>query len=65
MKITEIRELSTTDLQDRLFTEKGKLSNLKFDHAVSPLENPMQLRDIRRGIAQIKTELNARKLSEK
>lgn len=65
MKNSEIRELSTTDLQDRLLTEQEKLSNLKFDHAVSPLENPTLIKAMRKNVARIKTELNARKLAEK
>ncbi|PID88710.1 MAG: 50S ribosomal protein L29 [Bacteroidetes bacterium] len=65
MKNSELRELSTTDLQDRLLQEKETLSNLKFDHAVSPLENPMLIQAARKNVARIKTELNARKLSGK
>lgn len=65
MKNSEIKELSTADLQDRLFNEQQKLSNMKFDHAVSPLENPMLIKAARTNVARIKTELNARKLAEK
>ncbi|PVX52399.1 large subunit ribosomal protein L29 [Balneicella halophila] len=65
MKNSEIRELSTADLQDRLLNEQEQLSNLKFDHAVSPLENPTLIKATRRNVARIKTELNARKLAEK
>ncbi len=65
MKNSEIRELSTTDLQDRLDAEKATLSNLKLNHAVSPLENPLLIKVARRNVARIKTELVQRKNTEK
>lgn len=65
MKNSELRELSTTDLQARLLSEKERLSTLTFDHAVSPLENPMQIQAARKNVARIKTELNVRKSTNK
>lgn len=62
MKQEEIKEMSTADLQERLDTEEQQLVKLKLNHAVSPLENPMKIREYRRMIARIKTELRRREL---
>ncbi len=61
MKIAEIRELTTQELQEKLAAEKDSLVRLKLTHAVSPLENPSQLKAIRKNIARMKTELSLRK----
>ncbi len=61
MKNTEIRELSTPELLERIEGEKNYLSKLKLNHAVSPLENPLKIRDSRRNIARMLTELNKRR----
>ena len=62
MKQTEIKELSTAELQEKLEETKKSYTDLKMAHAVSPLENPIQLRGIRRTIARIATELTNREL---
>lgn len=62
MKQTEIKELSTAELQEKLDETKKSYVDLKMAHAVSPLENPIQLRHIRRTIARIATELTNREL---
>ena len=62
MKQTEIKELSTAELQEKLDETKKSYLDLKMAHAVSPLENPIQLRGIRRTIARIATELTNREL---
>ena len=54
--------MSDTDLQARLNEDKLRLKKLKFAHAISPLENPMTIRSIRKDLARLKTELNKRKL---
>ncbi len=61
MKIAEIRELTTQELQEKLAAEKETLVRLKLTHAVSPLENPSQLKAIRKNIARMNTELSLRK----
>jgi large subunit ribosomal protein L29 len=61
MKIAEIRELTTQELQEKLAAEKESLVRLKLTHAVSPLENPSQLKAIRKNIARMNTELSLRK----
>lgn len=62
MKQSEIKELSVTELQERLSEVKKSYSDLKMAHAISPLENPIQLRSIRRTVARIATELTKREL---
>ena len=62
MKQSEIKELSTADLQENLGTLKKKYTDLKMAHAISPLENPIQLRALRKSVARIATELTKRDL---
>ena len=64
MKTSEIKELSTKDLVERIDSEKELLVRTKLNHAVSPLDNPMKIRFSRRDIARMKTELEKRKSSE-
>ena len=60
MKQSEVRELSEAELQEELSKSKKAYSDLKMAHAISPLENPMQIRTVRRTIARIATELTKR-----
>lgn len=62
MKMAEIRELSTSDLRERLEEERKQLTRLRLNHAVSPLDNPMKIREYKRTIARILTELRRREL---
>lgn len=62
MKQEVISEMSTDDLKERLEAEEKQLTKLKLNHAVSPLENPMKIREYRRMIARIKTELRRREV---
>ncbi len=57
MKQAVIKELSTTELREKLIEEKGKYFKLRTNHSISPVENPMRIRDARRTIARIHTEL--------
>ena len=65
MKISEIRELSTPDLLERIDTEKTMLVRLKLNHAISPLDNPKKINEARVTIARLLTELRTRELSKK
>lgn len=60
MKYAEIKELSLEEIKERITEERANLTKLKFGHAVSALENPMQIRALRRTIAKLNTELKAR-----
>ena len=62
MKQSEIKELSTAELQEKLGEIKKSYSDLKMANAISPLENPIQLRHIRRSVARIATELTKREI---
>lgn len=64
MKTSEIRELTSKELEERIDTEEVNLARMVMNHAVSPLDNPMQIRYSRRLIARLKTELNSRPVSE-
>ena len=65
MKISEIKELSTPDLLERIDTEKTMLVRLKLNHAISPLDNPQKIKGARLTIARLLTELRNRELSKK
>jgi len=65
MKQQVIKELSTSDMVERLAEEKERLSKLKLSHAVSPLENPQVIKETRRTIARLNTELRRRELEAK
>lgn len=60
MKQNVIREMSTGELHERLEEERKQLRKLKMNHAVSPLENPMKIKDYRKTVARILTELRKR-----
>ncbi len=60
MKQSEVKEFSVAELQEELGKSRKAYSDLQMAHAVSPLENPIQLRAVRRTIARLATELNQR-----
>ena len=57
MKQKEITILTDDELKDKLGAFQKNLHDMKLTHAVSPLENPLQIRNIRRTISRLKTEL--------
>ncbi|SFV29106.1 50S ribosomal protein L29 [Thermoflavifilum thermophilum] len=58
----DLKALSDQDLEQKIAEETLHLKRLKFSHAISPLENPMSIRQTRREIARLKTELRRRQL---
>ena len=62
MKQVDIKDLSVDDLTEKLQEQKSILAKLKLGHAVSPLENPSQIKQVRRTVARINTELGKRAL---
>ena len=64
MKINEVRELETKDLAEKLENAVEKLNQLKMNHTISPLENPSQIKAVRRDIARMKTVLRQRELNK-
>ncbi|MFA9389522.1 MAG: 50S ribosomal protein L29 [Prolixibacteraceae bacterium] len=64
MKNSEIKELTTKEIVERIDAEKDKFTRMKLNHAVSPLDNPITLKEVRRNIARLNTEVRNRKLTE-
>ena len=60
MKYSEIKGLSLVELQDKLSSEQEALRKMKFAHQVSAIENPMKIKETRKLIARLKTELTAK-----
>jgi large subunit ribosomal protein L29 len=65
MKTSEIKELSTSDLLERIDTERTNLVRMKLNHAITPLENTQKLKDAKTTVARLLTELRARELNQK
>ena len=65
MKTSEIRELSTSDLIERIDTERTMLVRMKLNHAITPLDNPQKVKEVRQTIARLLTELRTRELNKK
>ena len=65
MKIAEIRELSTQELLERVDAEVAAYAQKRITHSISPMENPSQLKQQRKLIARMKTELRQRELNNK
>ena len=64
MKQKEVKELSIDELNEKLVSFKKELSDLKMTHAISPIEHHMQIKNLRRTIARINTELTVRSIQE-
>ncbi|UFH46724.1 50S ribosomal protein L29 [Flavobacterium galactosidilyticum] len=62
MKQSEIKGLSAAQLQENLSLSKKTYADLKMAHAISPIENPLQIRSARRVVARLATELTKREL---
>jgi large subunit ribosomal protein L29 len=62
MRQSEVKELSVEELHEEFTNNKTKLSDLKMTHVLSPLENPSELKKVRRSIARIATEITKREL---
>lgn len=64
MKINDIKNMTTQELSSKLNELKNELFNLRFSHATGNLANPMQLHDVKKDIARIKTVLRVREIAE-
>jgi large subunit ribosomal protein L29 len=62
MKNSEITALSLEELKEKLNTEQSNMQNMRFAHAITPLENPMRIRESRKTIARLNTEIRRREL---
>jgi large subunit ribosomal protein L29 len=65
MKTSEIRELSTSDILERIDTEKTMLVRMKLNHAITPLDNPQKVKEVKLTVARLLTELRTRELNKK
>jgi large subunit ribosomal protein L29 len=63
MKKADIKGLSESELQARLTEERNNLQRLKFAHAVTPLENPSKIKEGRKLVARLLTEIRAKELA--
>ena len=64
MKSNELKGIETKELAEKLETEVAKYNQMKLNHAITPLENPSQIKAARRDIARMKTELRQRELNK-
>ena len=64
MKVKEIRELSTEQINEKIVSAKEELFNLRFQQATGTLAKPSRIRDLRHTVARYKTVLRERELSE-
>ncbi|MCB0505158.1 MAG: 50S ribosomal protein L29 [Cyclobacteriaceae bacterium] len=62
MKNSEIRALSVEEIKQKLVSEREVMQKLKFAHAISPIENPMKIKETRKLIARLETALTAKEL---
>ncbi len=65
MKAQVLTDMPENELQDLLATEREKLIKMKMSHAVSPMENPLQIKFTRKTIARVMTELSKRRNTSK
>lgn len=64
MKNSEIKGLSLEELKSKVAAEKDSLDKLKFAHAITPIENPMRLKDSKKLVARLNTEIRAKQLAQ-
>ena len=64
MKIAEIREIATNELAERIEAEVANYNQMVVNHSISPLDNPAQIKKLRRTIARMKAELRQRELNK-
>jgi len=62
MKAKEIKELSSSELEEKLKLLKSELFNLRFQNAINQLDNPMRISTVKKDIARIKTVMRENEL---
>mgnify|MGYP001549666682 CR=1 FL=1 len=63
--VNSLKSMTEPDLKSRIEEDELRIKKLKFAHAVSPLENPMSIRAVRKDLARTKTELRKKQLGTK
>lgn len=61
--VRSVKEMGENDLKARIQEEEMRLKKLEFAHAITPLENPMSIRALRKNLARLKTEIQTRKVA--
>ena len=64
MKATELREMTDVELNKQLKDLKAELFNLRFQHAINQLDNPMRINAVKKDIARIKTTLRQMEIQD-
>jgi large subunit ribosomal protein L29 len=60
--VKSLSDMNEADLKARIQEDELRLKKLEFAHAISPLENPMSIRDLRKDVARLKTALRKRQI---
>jgi large subunit ribosomal protein L29 len=63
--VNSVKEMNEGDLKARIQEDEMRLKKLEFAHAITPLENPMSIRAIRKDLARLKTALKSKQLASK
>ena len=64
MKNSDIKALTIAELKEKISSEKETLRKMQFAHQVTAIENPMKLRESRKMVARLHTELRAKELQK-
>ena len=64
MKNSELRGLSLEELKNKLVVEKENYGKLKFSHSITPIENPMKIKESRKLVSRISTEIRSKEINE-
>ncbi len=64
MKAAELREMNAAELTKKLADLKEELFNLRFQHAINQLDNPMRIEAVKKDIARVKTVMRANELKD-
>lgn len=65
MKTSEIKELTTAEITEKIAIGKEEMTRMCLNHSVNPLDNPMKIRYARKNIARLSTEMRKRQIENK
>ncbi len=65
MKTSEIKELTTAEITEKLENGKQELVRMRLNHSITPLDNPVKIRYARKNIARLNTEIRKRQIENK
>ncbi|MBC7848914.1 MAG: 50S ribosomal protein L29 [Chitinophagaceae bacterium] len=61
--VTSVKDLNDSDLKAKIQEDELRLKKLEFAHAITPLENPMSIRALRKDLARLKTFLRNKQIA--